>query len=103
MSADLLTDEKIETGLAELPGWSRDGDTITATYRSPSFPDAIALVDVVAEQAEAMNHHPDIDIRWRNTTWALSTHDAGGLTDLDFELAGRIVAAASDGGAEATD
>ncbi|MFN8097778.1 MAG: 4a-hydroxytetrahydrobiopterin dehydratase [Dermatophilaceae bacterium] len=88
--ARLLTDEEITRQLADLPGWRRDGDTITVSYAAPTFPDAIRLVDEVAIEAEAMNHHPDIDIRWRTTTWALSTHDAGGLTQLDIELAHRI-------------
>lgn len=86
----LLTEDEIARQLPQLPGWRRDGDTITATYAAPTFPDAIRLVDEVALEAEDINHHPDIDIRWRKTTWALTTHDAGGLTQLDVELAHRI-------------
>ncbi|MCC5579729.1 MULTISPECIES: 4a-hydroxytetrahydrobiopterin dehydratase [Microtetraspora] len=72
------------------PHWHRDGETIRRTVTAPDFRTAIAIVDDIAEQAEAMNHHPDIDIRWRTLHLALTTHDAGGLTDLDHTLAARI-------------
>jgi len=51
---------------------------------------AIELVDLVAIAAEEMDHHPDMDIRWRTVTFVLSTHSAGTITDLDFQLAQRI-------------
>lgn len=86
----LLTDDEIARQLAELPGWSRDGDTLVAVIEAPDFPAAIALVVAVADEAERLDHHPDIDIRWRVTHWRLSTHDAGGITQLDIELAHRI-------------
>jgi len=56
----------------------------------PSFPDAIALVDRVAVVAEQMDHHPDIDIRWRTVTFTCATHSKGGVTDLDVRLATQI-------------
>ncbi|MFN2534719.1 MAG: 4a-hydroxytetrahydrobiopterin dehydratase, partial [Pseudonocardiaceae bacterium] len=56
----------------------------------PSFPAAIEAVREVAEIAEARNHHPDIDIRWRTVTVRCSTHSKGGSTDLDIELAEEI-------------
>ena len=59
-----------------------------------SFPDAVAFVVQVGFLAEAANHHPDVDIRWRTVHLALTTHDAGGLTALDVELARRIDAIA---------
>ena len=86
----LLSDEEIERQLHDLPGWARDGDSIRAVYEAPDFPTAIRLVDEVAAEAEDMNHHPDIDIRWRTLTFGLSTHSAGGVTVLDLELARRI-------------
>ena len=87
----VLPDDEIERALAEdLPGWRRDGDSITRTVEASSFPDGIALVQRVAEAAEAMNHHPDIDIRYTKVTFTLSTHSEGGLTSKDLELAGRI-------------
>ena len=97
----LLTDDEVTTQLAGLPGWSRTGDSIVATFEAPDFPAAIRLVEAAADEAEQMNHHPDIDIRWRTTHWQLSTHDAGGLTQLDIELAHRISAAAATLGATA--
>ncbi|CAM3184788.1 4a-hydroxytetrahydrobiopterin dehydratase [Prescottella defluvii] len=88
--AELLSDTEIDSALTNLPTWRRDGDTLVRTVESASFPAAIALVDRVAEAAESMNHHPDIDIRWRRVTYSLATHSAGGLTSLDLELARRI-------------
>lgn len=82
-----LEEDRITVRLAELPGWERQGDEISKTFELPTFPDAIAFVTRVADRAEAANHHPDIDIRWRTVRLALTTHDAGGLTDLDFDLA----------------
>jgi 4a-hydroxytetrahydrobiopterin dehydratase len=86
----LLTDAEITAALADLDGWSRDGDAIVRTAELPSFPVAIAVVERVAEDAEERDHHPDIDIRWRTLTFRLSTHSAGGLTAKDTELAAQI-------------
>jgi 4a-hydroxytetrahydrobiopterin dehydratase len=99
--ARLLTDEEITRQLADLPGWTRDGDAITAAYTAPDFPTGIRLVDEAADAAEQMNHHPDIDIRWTTTRWRLSTHSEGGLTQLDLELAHQIGQAAARLGATA--
>ncbi|MEH1123606.1 4a-hydroxytetrahydrobiopterin dehydratase [Micromonospora sp. CPCC 206061] len=76
--------------LADLPEWSGDDTTITRTVELQSFMDAIAVVDRVAVTAEEMDHHPDIDIRWRKLTFRCSTHSAGKVTERDFELARRI-------------
>lgn len=94
MATPVLSDDQIRALLTGLPAWRRVGDTIEATYAMPTFPAAIELVRVVADAAEAANHHPDMDIRWRRVRFALTTHDSGGLTQLDAELAGRIHAAA---------
>ena len=69
----LLTDEEIGRQLGDLSGWTREGDEITASYEAPDFPAAIRLVDEVAVEAEDMQHHPDIDIRWRTVKFVLST------------------------------
>ncbi len=95
----LLTDDEVTRQLADLPGWERDGDAIVATIEAPDFPAAIRIVQAAADDAEQLGHHPDIDIRWRTTRWLLTTHDAGGLTQLDIELAHRIDAAARAEGA----
>ena len=97
--ARLLTEEELERQLRELPDWVRDGATIRASFDAADFPSAIRLVDDVAADAEDMGHHPDIDIRWRTTRWALSTHSEGGLTQLDIELAHRISQSATRLGA----
>ena len=86
----LLGDAEISRQLTSLPGWQRNGDQIERAIAAPDFPTAIRIVDDIAVEAEEMNHHPDIDIRWRNLGIALSTHDAGGITQLDIELAHRI-------------
>ncbi len=98
----LLDDEEIERQLSDLPGWARDGSEIRASYEAPSFLDGIRLVREVALAAEAMNHHPDIDIRWRTVTFVLSTHSEGGLTQLDIELAHQISQEAGLAGAATT-
>ena len=93
--ARLLTDDEVERQLGDLPGWRREGHALVASLEAPDFPTAIRLVDEVAVEAEEMDHHPDIDIRWRTTHWSLSTHSEGGVTQLDVELAHRVLQAAS--------
>jgi 4a-hydroxytetrahydrobiopterin dehydratase len=93
----VLSDAELDETLATLPGWAREGDVIVKTYEMPTFPAAIALVDRIAERAEAANHHPDLDIRYRRVRVALSTHDEGGITEKDVALATEI-----EGLAEAT-
>ncbi|MEU0499823.1 4a-hydroxytetrahydrobiopterin dehydratase [Nocardia sp. NPDC005998] len=98
MSAPKLTEAELTEALTQLPDWTHSGDTITRTVKAKTFPAGIELVRQVAEVAEAANHHPDIDIRWRRVTFTLSTHDSGGLTALDVSLAHEIdrLAAQSD-------
>jgi len=88
--AKLLDDAQIEAGLARLSGWRREGQAIVRDLRFPAFPAAIEFVDRVAELAEAADHHPDIDIRWRKVRLVLTTHASGGLTARDLDLAERI-------------
>ena len=88
-----LSDADIGTGLRDIAGWERNGDEIVRTVRFPEFMDGIRFINLVADMAEAADHHPDIDIRYRNVRFALSTHDQGGLTEKDFELAKQINAA----------
>lgn len=86
----LLSAADIDRGLADLAGWGGDPSDIRCRYTAPDFPTAIALVDAVAVAAEEANHHPDIDIRWRDVLFVLSTHSAGGVTGQDLSLAARI-------------
>jgi 4a-hydroxytetrahydrobiopterin dehydratase len=92
--AELLSSDDVATALAHLAGWTGDTSRIERSIQAPSFLAGIRLVDAVAEAAEAANHHPDIDIRWRTVTFRLSTHDSGGVTDMDVTLARRINALA---------
>ncbi|MGH3898627.1 MAG: 4a-hydroxytetrahydrobiopterin dehydratase [Pseudonocardiaceae bacterium] len=88
--AQLWNDERVTSALEDLTDWQRDGDAIVRTAKLPTFPVAIEAVRAVAEIAEARNHHPDIDIRWRTVTFRCSTHSEGGITGQDVELAGEI-------------
>jgi 4a-hydroxytetrahydrobiopterin dehydratase len=90
-----LSDIEIQRGLGALPGWSRKSDTLQKSYHFATFPDGIAFIGKVAEIAEQMAHHPDIDIRYTKVNFVLSTHDAGGITVKDFELAKAIEALAA--------
>ena len=85
-----LDDDAITARLGALPGWSREGDEIVRTFECPDFPAAIAFVVRIGFLAEAQDHHPDLDVRWRRVRVALTTHDLGGLSDWDFDLAARI-------------
>jgi 4a-hydroxytetrahydrobiopterin dehydratase len=82
-----LNAAEIQLALAGVPDWKKRGDVISRTFPFKDFPAAIKFVNAVAEAAEAAWHHPDIDIRWNKVTLALTTHDAGGLTEKDFALA----------------
>ncbi|OBK98378.1 4a-hydroxytetrahydrobiopterin dehydratase [Mycobacterium asiaticum] len=83
----VLTDEQVDAALPELDGWERvDG----ALRRSVKFPEFLAGIDAVrrvGEHAEAKDHHPDIDIRWRTVTFVLVTHSEGGITQKDIDMA----------------
>jgi 4a-hydroxytetrahydrobiopterin dehydratase len=86
----LFTPAQIEAALGAAPAWALRGQSITRTFHFKDFAAALAFVNRVAVVADELSHHPDVDIRWNTLTLALSTHDAGGLTDLDFTLAARI-------------
>jgi len=86
----VLSDAEVQAGLAQLSGWERQGDEIVKTYECASFPAAIAFVVRIGFLAEKSNHHPDLDIRWRSVRVALTTHDAGGLTQQDLDAAQAI-------------
>lgn len=91
--SQLLSDSEVSQQLEGLPSWRRTDEAepaITATYELTDFVAALDFVNRVGHEAELMNHHPDIDIRWNKVTLVLSTHSEGGLTHLDIELAHRI-------------
>jgi 4a-hydroxytetrahydrobiopterin dehydratase len=87
---ELLSDEDLGKALGGLPDWSRDEGALVRTVELANFPQAIQVVNRVAEIAESDNHHPDIDIRWRTLTFRCTTHSAGGITALDVTLAEEI-------------
>jgi 4a-hydroxytetrahydrobiopterin dehydratase len=78
---------QIKSALKEIPGWKKKAAVISRTFEFKDFPEALKFVNAVAKIAENARHHPDIDIRWNKVTLALTTHDAGGLTEKDFALA----------------
>ena len=89
-----LSDLEIQRALGGLAGWSRRGDALVKTYTFARFGEGIAFVGRVANVADEMDHHPDIDIRYTKVTMSLSTHDVGGITKSDLELAQKIESAA---------
>lgn len=95
MRRPLLAEDEILAHLARLPEWARSGGVISRAYRFADFVGAMEFVNRVAEAAESVDHHPDIDIRYGKVMLALTTHDSRGLTLNDVELA-----AACDGFAE---
>lgn len=88
----LLDDEEVTRQLGQLSDWNRSGDQISADFTFDDFGAAMVFVNRVAEMAEENNHHPDIDIRWNKVHLVLTSHDVGGLTQRDIELATRISA-----------
>jgi 4a-hydroxytetrahydrobiopterin dehydratase len=92
-----LNSESIKEKLSGLPGWELAGNAITRTFKFGDFPEAIAYVVRLGFAAEAADHHPDVDIRYRRVTLTYSTHSEGGLTDKDFagaETATKLAGAA---------
>lgn len=83
----ILTDEQVDAALGELAGWQRRDGALRREIEFDAFLDGIEAVRHVAEHAEAKDHHPDINIRWRTVTFALVTHSEGGITDKDVEMA----------------
>jgi 4a-hydroxytetrahydrobiopterin dehydratase len=84
---DTLSESEIASSLAAVPEWSDVGGTIQRTYQFADFVAAIVFVRKLAEYAERVQHHPDILIRYSKVTLTVTTHDAGGLTRKDFDLA----------------
>lgn len=88
--ADRLDDDAINAALNGLDGWSRAGDTIVREFEFGDFVDAIGFIAKVGVLAERKNHHPELSNVYNRVRIELSTHDAGGITDLDISLAGEI-------------
>jgi 4a-hydroxytetrahydrobiopterin dehydratase len=90
MSTTPVPEDVIVRELAKLDGWSRDAGEIVRTFDCGNFNGSIAFVNAIAAAANAADHHPDLAIAWNNVTVRLSSHDAGGLTARDFDLARTI-------------
>ena len=90
-----LTDSEIQQRLQGVPQWRLTGQMISRTFQFKDFAGSMQFVNRVAGLAEKANHNPDIDIRWNKVTLALTTHDSGGLTENDFNLARQIDGAAA--------
>jgi 4a-hydroxytetrahydrobiopterin dehydratase len=86
----LLSNTAVEEKLKQLPGWRLIGKEIVREFNFADFVQALRFVNAVGEKAEAAGHHPDIDIRYNKVKLALVSHDAGGLTERDFNLAQTI-------------
>ncbi|WP_247008815.1 4a-hydroxytetrahydrobiopterin dehydratase [Halorientalis litorea] len=86
--ADLLSDEEIEARLPE--GWERDGDEIVRTFEFDSYLPGVGFASGIGGIAEDAWHHPEITITWGEVEVRLTTHDAGGITEKDTDLAARF-------------
>jgi 4a-hydroxytetrahydrobiopterin dehydratase len=85
-----LDEQSVKGWLKGRSGWKRKGESIVKEFDFPSFRDAIVFVNRLASVADEANHHPDIDIRYQRVRVALTTHDSGGVTDLDLSVAEKI-------------
>ena len=86
----VLSDAQVDQALPELAGWERKDGALRREVKFPEFLAGIDAVRRVGEAAEAADHHPDIDIRWRTVTCALGTNSEGGITDKDVDMAREI-------------
>ena len=89
-TTEKLNTESIRGWLRSRKGWKRRANKLTKDFEFESFRDSIVFVNRVASLADTHDHHPDIDIRYDTVTLTLSTHDAGGITEKDLELAEQI-------------
>lgn len=85
-----LSQTEINQKITAIPQWQQEGQTLTRTFKFSDFVEAIAFVNQLVEPSEAAGHHPDIAISYNKVIISLTTHDAGGLTQMDFDLAQTI-------------
>jgi 4a-hydroxytetrahydrobiopterin dehydratase len=86
----LFSDSEIDQKLANIDGWSREGEAITKTFENGDFVGSVKFVDSLVGPAEDMGHHPDLELSWDKVTVKITNHAEGGLTENDFELAAKI-------------
>jgi len=89
MKAKLSTGAILEA-ISKLPDWSFENEQLTKTYKFDSYYEGLVFANVIGYLAQCMNHHPDMLIGYQTVKVTLSTHDSGGVTDLDVALAGKI-------------
>ena len=90
MARSLLTPDEIAARLPSIPAWSLTGDRLERSWTFRDFAEALAFINRVGAVAEATDHHPDIRNSWNRVTLSLTTHDRGGITSKDIDLAKRI-------------
>lgn len=90
MSEEIIGREKLEVALKHTPEWEVVGSGIVRLWEFEDFSEAMEFVNTVAEVAEVACHHPDILVRYNKVTLTLTTHEIGGVTEADVEMAGRI-------------
>ncbi len=88
--SELYEGEELDDQLKKCPEWEADGDEISRTIEFEDYMEGVDFVNTVAEMAEDAQHHPELHIRYQSVTAILSTHEAGGVTSLDIEMAQRI-------------
>jgi len=88
--SELIPSSQLNTWIKKVPEWELDGKRIVRSFDFDSFIDSVDFVNGVAEIAEDLGHHPDVDIRYGKVDLYITTHSAGGLTEADFELASKI-------------
>jgi len=84
-----LSDQEIKSRLVSVPDWQIESGELVRTFLFKDFRGSLKFVNEVGEVAEQAGHHPDIDIRYNKVRLALVTHDSGGITEKDFDLAAR--------------
>lgn len=90
MERRILSEEELSTGLESMPGWGIEGNELVSRRKFANFAEALAFVNKVGEVAEAADHHPDIKFGWGFAEVRLTTHDRGGITDVDLAVAAKI-------------
>ncbi len=90
MARTRLSEQEIAAGLKTLPGWRVAGGKLHRDFQFADFSEAFGFMARAALASEALNHHPDWSNVWNRVTVDLHTHDAGGITSRDFDLAGRL-------------
>lgn len=90
-----LSDEEVQSRLADLPDWELRDGWIRRAYTTPGWPHTLMLVNAIGYRAEAAFHHPDLEVGWARVVVKLQTHSAKGITELDFALAREVEAIAT--------